>query len=133
ALLHNLKHNKVLHETVLLVTVVTKEVPHVADEAKLSLTTLSEGIHRLIIHFGFMDDQDVPRALALAGNLGLRLDMAEVSYSLGRGTLVPSVVAGMAPWREHLFAWMKRNAESAMAYFRLPTNRVVELGTQIEI
>jgi KUP system potassium uptake protein len=133
ALLHNLKHNKVLHETVVILTVVTEEIPHVPDKEKLELTPLDDHFYRLVVHYGFMDDPDVPRALVLAKRLGLAFKAMEVSYFLGRETLVPSVKPGMAPWREHLFAWMSRNAATAMEFFRLPTNRVVELGTQIEI
>ncbi len=133
ALLHNLKHNKVLHETVVILTVLTEEIPHVPDKEKVELTSLDGQFYRLVVHYGFMDDPDVPRALVLARHDGLNFKAMEVSFFLGRETLVPSVKPGMAPWREHLFAWMSRNAESAMAFFRLPTNRVVELGTQIEI
>jgi KUP system potassium uptake protein len=133
ALLHNLKHNKVLHETVVILTVVTEEIPHVPDKEKLELTPLDSRFYRLVVHYGFMDDPDVPRALVLAKHHGLAFKAMEVSYFLGRETLVPSIRPGMAPWREHLFAWMSRNAATAMEFFRLPTNRVVELGTQIEI
>lgn len=133
ALLHNLKHNKVLHDTVVILTVSTREIPHVPDAERLELTALGSNFYRLILHYGFMDDPDVPRALLLARDHGLNVVATEVSYFLGRETLVPSVTPGMAPWREHLFAWMSRNAATAMEFFRLPTNRVVELGTQIEI
>ena len=133
ALLHNLKHNKVLHDTVVILTVSTREIPHVPDAERLELTALGSNFYRLILHYGFMDDPDVPRALLLARDHGLNVVAMEVSYFLGRETLVPSVTPGMAPWREHLFAWMSRNAATAMEFFRLPTNRVVELGTQIEI
>lgn len=133
ALLHNLKHNKVLHDTVVILTVSTREIPHVPDAERLELTALGSNFYRLILHYGFMDDPDVPRALLLARDHGLNVVATEVSYFLGRETLVPSVTPGMAPWREHLFAWMERNAATAMEFFRLPTNRVVELGTQIEI
>ena len=133
ALLHNLKHNKVLHERVILLTVKIANIPQVPDEKRLLVEDLGNGFHRLILRFGFMQEPDVAAALATAQIPGSRFVMMETSFFLSRQTLLPSSRPGMAIWREKLFAWMMRNAESAMEFFRLPTNRVVELGSQVEI
>ncbi len=134
ALLHNLKHNKVLHERVLLLTVKIEDVPYV-DLARRtsSLEDLGQGFYRLILRYGFMQDPDVPAALADTTQCGPQFKMMDTSFFLARQTLIASSRPGMAIWREKLFAWMLRNAESAMEFFKLPTNRVVELGSQVEI
>jgi KUP system potassium uptake protein len=133
ALLHNLKHNKVLHERVILLTVKIKDVPFVAEETQCGLEPLGEGFFRLVIMYGFMQEPDVPAALMRVTGCGAKFKMMDTSFFLARQTLLPSSRPGMAIWREKLFAWMLRNAESAMEFFRLPTNRVVELGSQVEI
>ena len=133
ALLHNLKHNKVLHERVLLLTVRIEDVPYVDEGVGLDLTDLGSGFYRLILRFGFMQESDVPAALAKVRQCGPAFKMMDTSFFLARQTLIPSPRPGMAIWREHLFAWMMRNAESAMDFFKLPPNRVVELGSQVEI
>jgi KUP system potassium uptake protein len=133
ALLHNLKHNKVLHETNVFMTMQIEEVPHLNNEEALEVTELSEGFYRIVYHYGFLQDPDVPRALRLAGTRGLKCNMMQTSFFLGRETVIPSARPGMAMWRESLFAWMSRNATSAMDFFEIPANRVVELGSQIEI
>ncbi len=133
ALLHNLKHNKVLHERVMLLTVKIEDVPYVAEEQRFELTDLGQGFYRLVIRYGFMQDSDVPAALAKVEKCGPAFKMMDTSFFLARQTLLTSSRPGMAVWREKLFAWMLRNAESAMEFFRLPTNRVVELGSQVEI
>ncbi len=133
ALLHNLKHNKVLHELNVFMTMQIEEVPRLDNEEALEVTELSEGFYRVVYHYGFLQDPDVPRALRLAGNRGLKCNMMQTSFFLGRETIIPSVRPGMAIWRESLFAWMTRNATSAMDFFEIPANRVVELGSQIEI
>ncbi|MHA6722626.1 potassium transporter Kup [Sphingomonas sp. RS2018] len=133
ALLHNLKHNKVIHERVILLTVKIADVPFVPDQYRVKQDDLGQGFHRMILKFGFMQEPDVPAALKLAHRCGGEFRMMETSFFLARQTLLPSEKPGMALWREHLFAWMLRNAESAMEFFRLPTNRVVELGSQVEI
>ncbi len=134
ALLHNLKHNKVIHERVVFLTVMVEDVPHVAAAERLELQHLGRRFYRVLLRYGYMDDTDVPAALKGAASLGLEPQDMETSYFLGRETLIPSVSRpGMALWRERLFAWMTRNATSAMDYFKLPPNRVVELGTQVEI
>ncbi len=133
ALLHNLKHNKVLHERVVLLTVKILDEPFVAEENRVRIDDLGKGFHRMVIRFGFMQDADVPAALKKVHTCGDEFRMMETSFFLARQTLLPSAKPGMMLWREKVFAWMLRNAESAMEFFRLPTNRVVELGSQVEI
>jgi KUP system potassium uptake protein len=133
ALLHNLKHNKVLHERVLLLTVKIEDVPFVDQEGGFELTDLGSGFYRLILRFGFMQESDVPAALANVRQCGPAFKMMDTSFFLARQTLLASARPGMAIWRERLFSWMLRNAESAMEFFKLPPNRVVELGSQVEI
>jgi KUP system potassium uptake protein len=133
ALLHNLKHNKVLHERVILLTVKIEDVPYVPTAKRMQMEDLGQSFWRLVIRFGFMEDSDVPAALAHAHQCGARFRMMDTSFFLSRQTLIASARPGMAIWREKLFAWMLRNAESAMEFFRLPHNRVVELGSQLEI
>lgn len=133
ALLHNLKHNKVLHERVILLTVKIADEPFVEQETRCALEDLGRGFHRLVIRYGFMQEPDVPAALVRLTGCGPQFRMMDTSFFLARQTLLTAARPGMAVWREKLFAWMLRNAESAMEFFRLPTNRVVELGSQVEI
>lgn len=133
ALLHNLKHNKVLHERVVLLTVKIDDVPFVDGDKRAVLEDIGQGFYRLVLRFGFMEEPDVPAALAKTSGCGAEFKMMDTSFFLARQTLLPSSRPGMAIWREKLFAWMLRNAESAMEFFKLPTNRVVELGSQVEI
>ncbi len=133
ALLHNLKHNKVLHERVILLTVKIVGQPFWPVEDRVHRDDLGEGFHRLVVRYGFMDEIDVPAALTHVDHCGGAFRMMDTSFFLSRQTLLPSDRPGMMLWREKLFAWMLRNAESAMEFFRLPTNRVVELGSQVEI
>ena len=133
ALLHNLKHNKVLHDRVLLLTVKILDMPYVEEETRCKLEDLGEGFHRLVVKYGFMQEPDVPAALARLTGCGPQFKMMDTSFFLARQTLLASSRPGMAIWREKLFAWMLQNSESAMEFFRLPTNRVVELGSQVEI
>jgi KUP system potassium uptake protein len=133
ALLHNLKHNKVLHERVMLLTVRIEDVPVVEEERRFDLTDLGSGFYRLILRFGFMQESDVPAALARVEHCGPQFKMMDTSFFLARQTLLASARPGMAVWRERLFSWMLRNAESAMEFFKLPPNRVVELGSQVQI
>lgn len=133
ALLHNLKHNKVLHERVILLTVKIADEPYVDDDRRMKIEDLGKGFHRMIMKYGFMQDADVPAALKQVSACGAEFKMMDTSFFLARQTLLPSARPGMMIWREKLFAWMLRNAESAMEFFRLPTNRVVELGSQVEI
>jgi KUP system potassium uptake protein len=114
-------------------TVQFEEVPSVPEEQRLELTVLPKNFYRLIVRYGFMEEPDVPAALRKAEEQGLHCDPMQSSYFLSRETLIPSAKPGMAIWREHVFAWMSRSATSAMDFFNIPPNRVVELGTQIEI
>ena len=122
-----------LHERVILLTVKIKDVPYVEDDTRCRLEDLSEGFHRLVVEYGFMQEPDVPSALGRITSCGPAFKMVDTSFFLSRQTLLPSQNPGMAVWREKLFAWMLNNSESAMSFFRLPTNRVVELGSQVEI
>jgi KUP system potassium uptake protein len=133
ALLHNLKHNKVLHETVVFLAVITNEVPYVPDERRAVAEALGNGFWHVRLNYGFMEDVDVPAALRAIGHPELPFKPLETTYFLGRETLIPSKRRGMAIWRERLFSVMSRNARPATRYFRLPPNRVVELGAQVEL
>ena len=133
AMLHNLNHNKVLHERVVLLTVNTEDIPHVPDEERIKIEQLAADFYRVIVNYGFKDEPDVPSALDQAKALGLEFNMMETSFFLSRQTLVPKLGEGMALWREKLFAVMSRNASSATAFFKIPANRVVELGTRVEL
>ena len=133
ALLHNLKHNQVLHERVVLVTVQTTDTPIVNDMERIYLHRMQKGFMRLIIRYGFMESPDIPGALELCKGHGERFDMMETTFYLSRETIVPSMARGMTPIRARLFAVMSKNATSASDFFHIPTNRVVELGTQLVI
>jgi KUP system potassium uptake protein len=133
ALIHNLKHNKVLHERVVILTIEMLDIPRVDRAERLQVKEPVEGIWRVVARLGFKDEPNVPALLRVCDERGLVIDPLEVSYFLSRETLVISKRRGMARWRRKLFFAMARNAESAMEFFRLPTNRVIELGAQIEI
>lgn len=133
ALLHNMKHNKILHERVVFLTVMIENVPYVPATRRIEVVDLGQNFYRILIHYGFMQDPDIPRALARAADHGLAFKMMETSFFLSRQTLVASTAPGMPVWREKVFSWMMRNATNAMEFFKLPSNRVVELGSQVEI
>ena len=133
ALLHNIKHNKVLHERVVILTVAIQDVPYVDPAQRPELEDLGDGFYRLLLKYGFLDETNVPAALAEVKECGTSFEMMHTSFFLSRQTLLASKHPGMAIWREKLFSWMLRNAAGAMEFFRLPTNRVVELGSQVEI
>jgi KUP system potassium uptake protein len=133
ALLHNLKHNLVLHERIVIATVITDEVPFVSEAQRIELTPLGKGFYRLLIRYGFMQAPDVPAALELCRHKGLTVDLKQVSFFVSRETILPSLQPGISLWREKLFAVMSRNAQSATDFFKIPTENVVELGTQVEI
>ena len=128
ALLHNLKHNKVLHEQNLFVTVVLHEVPWIGFDRRCQVESLGHDCWQVTLHFGFKNDPDVPEALALLRGRGVQLDEMDTSYFLSRDIVIPTLGEGMAMWREKLFASMHRNAAAAADFLSLPTNRVVELG-----
>ncbi len=132
-LIHNLRHNKVLHANIVLLTVMTEDVPHVSKERAIELEPLSAGFFRVTLRYGFMEEPSVPEAISDARARGLPIDKDDITYFLGRETLLPANHPGMAPWREKLFALMSRNAMRATAFFRIPPERVVELGMQVEL
>jgi len=133
ALSHNLRYNKVLHQHVLVLTVATAQVPHVPPEERISIEPLGHDLFNLRLQYGFMEDPDVPAALLQAREQGLTLDADDLIYFLGRETIIVTRKKGMAIWREKLFVLMARNAIRATAFFRLPPERVVELGVQVEM
>ncbi len=133
ALLHNLKHNKVLHERCVFLTVDIQDVPTVDEGKRCRVEELGSGFYRITLRFGFMEEMNVPAALEKVSQCGFPFRMMETSFFLSRQTLLASNMRGMPVWRERLFAWMMRNAESAMEFFALPTNRVVEVGSQVRI
>jgi KUP system potassium uptake protein len=133
ALLHNLKHNKVLHERVVFLTIVTEDIPYVPTEERYEIEALGCNFFRMISNYGFKDDPDVPELLEDCGRRGFPFDMMETSFFVSRETLIATVTPGMALWREKLFVSMSKNATKASEFFQVPTNRVVELGTQVEL
>ena len=133
ALLHNLKHNKVLHERVVFLTVQTLGVPRVPRQDRVRIEQLRPDVFRITVFYGFMQTPHVPRALVAANRLGVQFDRMDTSYFVGRETLVPSMQPTLSGWRETLFIILSKNAASATDFFQIPTNRVVELGTQVPI
>jgi KUP system potassium uptake protein len=133
ALLHNLKHNKVLHDTNLFVTVRNHEVPWIGLDKRIEIERLGHDCWQVLINYGFKNDPDVPKALQQLKGRGVALDPMMTSYFLSRDTVVPTLGEGMAQWRERLFAQMHHNASSAADFLNLPSNSVVELGSKIEI
>jgi KUP system potassium uptake protein len=133
ALLHNIKHNKVLHDHVIFLTVVSHEQPRIEEDRRVEVEHLQQGFDRIVGHYGFMEEPDVPALLDQCKAKGLELNPQQCSYFLSRETLIPTPHRGMALWREVLFVMMSKNATSAASFFKLPPNQVVELGMQIEI
>jgi KUP system potassium uptake protein len=133
ALLHNLKHNKVLHEQNLFVTVRNHEVPWIGMDKRLAIESLGHNCWQVVIHYGFKNDPDLPKALEQMRTRGCELEVMTTSYFLSRDVVVPTIGSGMAPWREKLFAQMHHNASGAADFLNLPNNSVVELGSKIEI
>jgi KUP system potassium uptake protein len=133
ALAHNLRYNKILHEYVIILTVRTAPTPHVTEEDRVTVQSLGAGLYNVGVQYGFMEDPNVPAALAHARTMGLHMKENDVTYFLGRETIIVTHKRGMAIWREKLFVLMARNAVRATAYFRIPAERVVELGVQVEM
>ena len=133
ALLHNLSHNKVLHERVVFLTVHMVEEPWVPEADQARVVELGHDCYQLNVYYGFKDEPDIPRVLELCVDQGLSFEMMETSFFIARQTVISTPGTGMAPWREHLFVGMSRNARGAADYYQIPTNRVIELGTQVEI
>lgn len=133
ALLHNLKHNKVLHERVVILNISTADLPHVLGKNRVTIEEIGGSFFRVVGKFGFMEDPNVPEILEQCAAKGFPLDAQDTTFFLSRETVIPTPRKGMAIWRERLFSLMTRNAQSATAFFRIPPNRVVELGMQVEI
>jgi KUP system potassium uptake protein len=133
ALLHNLEHNKVLHETVIFLSVIVEDIPRVPAPERIEVRNLGERFYRINLYYGFMDQINLPRALTLARLEGLPIDADDVSYFLGRVHVLSTKRQGMSLWRENLFALLSSNSRPATDFFRLPPDRVVELGAQVEL
>ncbi len=133
AMLHNLKHNQILHERVVLLTVQTTDTPTVKNEERVAMQDLGKGFLRLVVRYGFMENPDIPKALQLCEKLGMHFDMMSTTFYLSRETVVPVKQKNFMLWRAHIFKLMSKNATSATDFFRIPANRVVELGTQLVI
>jgi KUP system potassium uptake protein len=133
SLLHNLKHNQVLHRQVLFLTVIFHDQPFVEAADRIQVEHLQDGFHRITGNYGFMETPDVPQLLKLAQEQGLQIEMSRLTYFLSKETILSSRSTALRPWRKKLFAFMSRNATSAAAFFKIPPNRVVELGMQIEL
>jgi KUP system potassium uptake protein len=133
ALFHNVKHNQVLHDTVVLLSVRTEEIPHVPIPARVEVENLGMGFFSVMVHYGFMDTPNIPEAMRLCAEQGLKLNPITTTYFLSRETLIANPIPGMAIWREHLFSFMTRNAYRAATFFKIPAHQVVELGIEIEI
>jgi KUP system potassium uptake protein len=133
ALLHNLKHNKVLHERVVIATVASPPVPRIDEAERVAIEHLGGRFYRTAIRYGFMEQPDVPAALASCAARGFAFEPMATSYFLGRETVVPEPGGEMAYWCESLFATLYRNARTATDFFRLPPNQVVELGTRVTL
>jgi KUP system potassium uptake protein len=133
ALLHNLKHNKILHEQNVILTVITADTPRVPEEDRVKITPLSERFSRVALKFGYMEQPNVPKALAIARKHGWQFDIMSTSFFLSRRSLKPSPTSGMPGWQDHLFIGLARSASDATDFFQIPTGRVVEVGTQVAV
>ena len=134
AMLHNIKHNKVLHERNMMVTVITRDVPYVTNQERIRVEVLDDRFQRIYVYYGFKDQPNIPDALELAyQQLNIPFDMMRISFFISRDRLIHTVGDGMAPWREKLFISMQRNTSPVSDFYQIPPNRVVEMGSQIEI
>jgi KUP system potassium uptake protein len=133
ALLHNLKHNKVLHEQNVILTIVTTDTPRVSDDERVAITTLSPHFSQVALKFGYMETPNVPKALAVARKKGWHFDIMSTSFFLSRRALKPSAHSGMPRWQDRLFIGLAKSASDASDFFHIPTGRVVEVGTQVTV
>ena len=133
ALLHNLKHNKVLHEHNVILTIVTDDTPRAREDERVTITPVSQHFSRVALKFGYMETPNVPKALAIARRQGWQFDIMSTSFFLSCRLLKPAVQSGMPHWQDRLFIALARSANDATDYFQIPTNRVVEVGTQVTI
>ena len=131
SMLHNLMHNKVLHDRVLVASVKVFDVPYVPEIDRVEISAMKGGFYQVTVQYGFKDEPDIPHALSLCAEQGVSFDLMETSFFLGRATLIPKMGSQMAFWREKIYVFMYRNASSATSFYKIPTNRVVELGTQV--
>jgi len=133
-LLHNLKHNKVLHERVVLIAITTEDLPRVADEDRTEVEVITpQKVYQVIVHYGFMENPDAMHVLKLLGRRGLRFEINETTFFLGKTTIARAQRRGLFTWRREVFRWMQRNTPSAAEYFKLPPDRVIEIGTQLKL
>ena len=133
-LLHNLKHNKVLHQRIVFLTIVNEDVPHIPDLERTEVRVIERGqVYQVMMHYGFMEQPDVPKGLKLLERHGLKFEALETTFFLGKATLAPAAKAGLFTWRRELFRWMQRNSPATAEYFRLVPDRVIELGTRITL
>jgi KUP system potassium uptake protein len=133
ALLHSLKHYKVLHEANVILTIVVEDIPRVRREDRVHIEPLGDSFMRVILHFGFMERPNVPKALAIARKAGWNFDIMSTSFFLSRRSVRPDAKSGMPMWQDKLFIFLAQNADDASSYFQLPTDRVVEIGTQVTV
>ena len=133
ALMHNLKHNKVLHEKNVILSVATQDRPRVPESERVRMEPISEDFSRLIVSYGFMETPNVPRALGLCRKKGLKFDIMSTSFFLGRRSIVPSARHGMPLWQDRLYIFLMRNAANPTDFFHIPPGRVVEMGTQVQV
>lgn len=133
AMVHNVKHNKVIHEKVLILTVLTEEIPYVSEKNRLKFEKVCDGVFKVEAHFGFVETPDVMLLMEKIQEHGLKIDIPKVTFFVGRETLIASEVPGMAIWREHVFAFMARNSHRATQFFNIPANQVIEVGMQVEL
>jgi KUP system potassium uptake protein len=131
--MHNLKHNKVLHEKNVILTVATAETPHTREEDRIKIEPVTDDFTRVTITYGFMESPNLPKALALCRKQGLKFDIMATSFFLGRRTVVPAVQSGMPLWQDKLFIFLMKNATNPTDFFSIPPGRVVELGTQVTV
>jgi KUP system potassium uptake protein len=133
AMLHNLRHNKVLHERTVFLTVIDADIPAIPESQRIKVEVLGHACYQVNVYYGFKDERDIPLALESCKAYGLEFEPMETSFFIGRQNVIPVVGVGMALWRESLFATMSRMSRDAADYFRVPPNRVIELGVQVEI
>ena len=133
ALMHNLKHNKVLHERNVILTIDTAETPYVKDEDRVRIEPINDDFKRVIMTYGFMESPNVPKSLTKCRALGLKFDIMSTSFFMGRRSIVPDVRSGMPLWQDHLFIFLMKNAANPTDFFNIPPGRAVELGTQVTV
>jgi KUP system potassium uptake protein len=133
ALLHNLKHNQVLHERNILLTVIVEDKPYVTTGNRLLIDDLGKSFYRVRVFYGFMEAPDIPAALALCASRGMSFDMMDTTFFVSRAMIVSSPNPGLMKWRERLFLVLSRNAQHSADFFKIPSNRVIEMGTRVEI